>query len=270
MTYQPVVPVGGIAGWAFLQRTRENQQEAFDNSVSISRAVSDFEARIGQISTAEDLVSDRRLLSVALGAFGLSDDIDSRFFIRSVLESDSLDPGSLANRLSDKRYLALSEAFGFGTFDTPRTVLSTFPAEITSRFKEREFEVALGNQSESMRAAAGFGRELASLTEDVQSEEALWFSVMANPALRVVFEGGLALPSSIGSLDVDRQRTLFEDKAAALFGDATVSQFLDPEAQEDLVRRYLAQSEIEAGPSGSVRGSAALALLQASPILPLA
>ncbi len=30
MTYQPVIPYGGMAGWAFLQRTQEAQQDAFE------------------------------------------------------------------------------------------------------------------------------------------------------------------------------------------------------------------------------------------------
>jgi hypothetical protein len=60
-------------------------------------------------------VGDRRLLEVALGAFGLDDDIRNRFFIRKVLEEGTTSPSRrFANRLSDKRYLALAETFGFG------------------------------------------------------------------------------------------------------------------------------------------------------------
>lgn len=67
MTFQPVIPYGGMAGWAFLQRTQSAQQEAFDDNPVIQRDTEYFLKNIGKISTAEDLVNDRRLLSVALG-----------------------------------------------------------------------------------------------------------------------------------------------------------------------------------------------------------
>lgn len=42
-----------------------------------------FRAKIGSVKTAEQLVSDRRLLKVALGAFGLEADINNRFHPQS-------------------------------------------------------------------------------------------------------------------------------------------------------------------------------------------
>ncbi len=82
MSFTPVVPVGGYAGWTFLARTREAQKQAFVASASQQRDEAYFRAKIGGISTAEELVADRRLLSVVLGAFGLEADIDNRYFIR--------------------------------------------------------------------------------------------------------------------------------------------------------------------------------------------
>ena len=68
MSFQPVIPAGGYAGWTFLNRTREVQQSAFEASPQISRDVAAFEERIGSITSAEELVGDRQLLRVALGA----------------------------------------------------------------------------------------------------------------------------------------------------------------------------------------------------------
>ena len=78
-----------------------------------------FAAKIGEIDSAEQLVSDRRLLSVALGAFGLHADIDNKYFIRKVLEDGVLKEDALANRLTDERYKSLTKAFGFGDFSVP-------------------------------------------------------------------------------------------------------------------------------------------------------
>lgn len=264
MTFQPVIPLGGNAGWAFLQRTREDQQAAFEQSAAIQRDTTYFRETIASITSAEALVEDRRLLSVALGAFGLDDDINNTFFIRKVLEDGTLDPDSLANRLSDKRYLALAETFGFGDQFPPNTVLSDFAERITDRFENRQFEVAIGNQNPDMRLALGLSDELGALIERGLSDDAAWFTVMATPPLRTVFERAFALPTSVGALDVDRQLEIFRERSAGLFGGGTVAQFSDPERQEELVRLFLARAELETTPAATVRGSAALAILQSA------
>ena len=69
MSYQPVVPAGGNLGWTFLKQTREAQQEAFDNSSIIARDTDYFRENIGKIQSAEELVADRRLLTVALSDY---------------------------------------------------------------------------------------------------------------------------------------------------------------------------------------------------------
>ena len=83
--FQPIIPSGGVAGWRFLQRTYDTQLETFGQSAQIQRETDHFKDTIASITSAEDLVADRQLLTVALGAFGLSDDIENRFFIKKML-----------------------------------------------------------------------------------------------------------------------------------------------------------------------------------------
>ncbi len=66
MSFQPVIPLPGLSGWRFLQRTMEAQSDVFDRRPDLSRDTAYFEANIGKINSAEDLVADRRLLRVAL------------------------------------------------------------------------------------------------------------------------------------------------------------------------------------------------------------
>ncbi|MDJ0627388.1 MAG: DUF1217 domain-containing protein [Rhodobacter sp.] len=265
MSFQPVVPFGGYAGWSFLSRTREAQQEAFDTSAALSRDVRYFEDNIGKIVSAEDLVADRRLLQVALGAFGLDEDINNKYFLQKVLEDGTLDPEALANRLSDKRYLEFAEAFGFGDFAVPRTVLTEFAVEITTAYKTQQFEIAVGNQNPDMRLAMGLDRALADIASKDTTNDGRWFLVMGQPPVRVVFERALGLPSSVGALDLDQQLAAFRDKAEARFGSREIAQFADAAKREALVRLFLLQSDVSVATSGTSAGSAALALLQAGP-----
>lgn len=264
MTFQPVVPFSGVAGWTFLSQTRASQEAAFQASPSLERQVAYFEENIGKITTAQELVADRRLMQVALGAFGLDEDIDAKAYIREVLDQGTIEPDSLANRLSDKRYLAMSEAFGFD-ISPPNTQLSTFPSEITELYRSRQFEVAVGNSQPDMRVALALERDLPALLDRGLSDEANWFTIMGTPSLRPVFEKAFSMPITIATLDLDRQLEIFREKAASFFGDTTVEQFSDPEKLDRLRDRFLAQSELEGGGfSTTTRGSAALALLQSS------
>lgn len=261
MTFQPIIPLAGYSGWAFLNRTMDSQKAAFNDSAAIKRDTEYFEENIGSINTAEELMSDRRLLSVALGAFGLDEDIDSTFFIQKVLNDGVIDSDALANKLSDKRYLEFSKAFGFGDLSTPNTVLSTFPSEIISKYQDTQFETAVGEQDNSMRLALNLDRELADVASTGTSDNGNWYGVMGNTAVRTVFETALGLPSSFGSLDLDLQLTGFREKTERYFGDSEVSQFADPEKRDELVRLYLVRNEIAQGNVGTSSAQNALALL---------
>ena len=267
MSYIPVIPAGGNAGWSFLQRTRETQQAVFDTSGRVGRDTDYFEQNIGKISTAEGLMADRRLLSVALGAFGLDDDINSTFFVRKVLDEGTLAEDSLANKLSDKRYMALAQTFGFD-MTPPRTQVSDFGAKITAAYKERQFEIAVGEQDPNMRLALGLERELANVVKGAKSNDAMWYTVMGTPPLRKVFEGAFNLPTAFGTIDVDKQLETFKAKAGAMFGNDSVTQFTDPAKREELTRQFLVRADLSAGASGMSRGSIALALLQSGPAMP--
>ena len=142
MSFQPVIVGSGLVGWQFLQSTGDRQREVFDRSSALTRDTDYFEANIGKIGSAEALVDDRRLLRVALGAFGLQDDIDNRFFIEKILAEGVSSPDALANKLTDERYKELARAFGFDSQFGPRTTRTGFGAEIVAKFRVQEFEVA--------------------------------------------------------------------------------------------------------------------------------
>lgn len=266
MTYQPIIPAGGNLGWIFLNRTREAQQDAFDNSAQIVRDTDYFRENIGEIQSAEQLVEDRRLLSVALGAFGLADDINNRFFVQKVLQEGTLNEEAFANRLTDKRYFNLAKAFSFD-ISPPNSVLSTFPDRIIQQYKAREFEVAVGNADEDLRLALGVDRELASIVDRDLSETSTWLSIMGNPPLRRVFETALGLPAQFAAVDIDRQVEVFQDKSLRVFGTSNPADFVDPDKQDDLIRNFLFRAELDAAASATARGSVALSLLRAQPSL---
>jgi len=260
--FAPVVPSNGLVGWRFLQRTYDTQLEVFANSSQVARSTDYFAETIPTITSAEDLVADRRLLEVALGAFGLQDDIDNRFFIQKILDEGTTNDDSLANRFSDTRYQEFSAAFGLGPGETSQLQSPDFAADIIARFQANSFEVAAGQQDDTMRIALFAQRQMSDLANDDASNDAKWFTIMGQPPLRAVFEKALNLPSSFGQVDIDKQLEFFKERSRAVFGSDDVSQFGTTEAIDDLITKYVVRAQLDAFNSSASSSSIALTLLQ--------
>jgi hypothetical protein len=257
MSFTPVVPLGGLVGFALLSRTLDRQTELFNAAPALRRDTDHFEQTIAGVRTAADLVSDRRLLRVALGAFGLQDDIDSRAFVRAILEQGTKDDKALANRLSDDRYRRFADAFGFAAPDGPRTGEAGFAAQIIEQFRRREFEFAVGEQDTALRLALNADRELAAFGTDAESDNALWFRILGTPPLRSVFETALGLPTSFAQIDIDRQLDELRTRAARQLNIASPRDLVDTDLRETLLRQFLLRDQIS---STAVLSSQAIAL----------
>lgn len=261
MSFQPIVPFGGMAGWTFLQRTRDAQQQAFETAPTMQRDMAYFTEHIGDVTSASDLVGDYQLLKVALGAFGLDDDLPNKAFIEKVLVEGTIDPDSFANKMVDKRYFALAEAFGFD-LGTANTQLSDFADEILTNYKTRQFEIAVGEQDSDMRLSLSLERDLGEIIDSDNTGDGKWFSVLGNEPLLSVFRTALGLPAEIGAIDIDDQVGIMRERADTIFGNSDVDQFADSEKLEELNRLFLVRSQIDNLTAGMSSGAIALTLLQ--------
>lgn len=259
--FQPVVVSSGLVGWQFLQRTYDRQLESFGQSAQIKRDTEYFVQNIRSVTTAEELVNDRQLLTVALGAFGLEDDINNRFFIGKMLSEGTTAPDSLANRFTDSRYRAFSEAFGLGPNEIRGSLRTDFAEEIVAKFEANQFEIATGNVDEDMRIALYAERVLPDVVGTDGSETQKWFSIMGQPPLRSLFETALGLPSSFGQVDIDQQRDVFAERAERQFGVSDPARFAEPEVLDDLITTFIARTQLNATNSGFSGASIALTLL---------
>lgn len=260
--FQPVIPIGGLGGWRFLQQTYDSQFKAFTQSAQLQRDSEYFRENIGSIETAEQLVADRRLLTVALGAFGLQDDINSRYFIRKILEEGTVNDDALANRFSDPRYKEMSQAFGFGPGEFLKVGEPVFAEAIIDRFERIEFEVAAGQQNEAMRFALYAERQMGELAQSDMSNDAKWFTLMGEPPLRNLFEKAFNLPSAFGQIDIDQQLGVLKDRANKEFGSDDLSIFADPARVQDLITKFVVRDQISQFNSTYSSNAIALTLLQ--------
>jgi len=261
MSFQPIIPLDGYVGWRFLQRTLPAQTTAHANTPLAQRDEAYTRENIAAVTSAKDLVSDRRLLRVTLTAFGLADDLPNRAFIEKVLDSSTTEQGSMVSRLTDKRYFKLAQAFGFADGAVPRNQAPDFADTLITKYQDRSFEEAVGNQNQTMRMALALERDLSELAGQSSSEATKWYTVLGTPNLRAVFETAYLLPSSFGALDIDQQVQILQRRTEQLTGQNTVGQFSSTEAVDALNQRFLLAGQIKEIQTTSTQ-SAALTLLQ--------
>lgn len=262
MSFEPIIPISGIGGWNFLQATYDKQLDSFSKSPVLQRDADYFAENIGNVKTVDDLVNDYRLLSVALGAFGLEDQVDMKALVKKVLQDGTTADDALSSKLGDDRWISFSESFGFGPGETVQTSNAGAMAGLVQTYKVQSFEIAVGEQDNSMRVAMYAQRELQVLAEDDTSVDTKWFNVMGQPAIREMLETALGLPSDMGASDLDTQLVNFKKRSIAMFGTDDISTFSDPDKMERLVNVYLARAEIQEFNASNSAGATALMLLQ--------
>ncbi len=256
MSFTPAIPVSGLGGLRFLERTGEAQRAAHAASPEIQRDIAYFKENIGAVQNADDLISDRKLLKVVLGSYGLGDEIDKKAFVKRILDEGVDTPGTLGSRLNNQAYKSMAKDLKLDT-DFPRTGWDSVQDKIVSNYLDQGFEIAVGEQSESLRLALDFKRRVGEVGERG------WFALMGDTPNRTVLETAFNLPSDVASLDIDRQKELFEDRAFKLLGTRDPAEiFSDPAKIDKLVSRYLVIDAAQNGAIGSnVRGATALTLL---------
>lgn len=263
MPFSPAIPLTGLAGFRFLEQTQDRQRALFDRSPDLQREIDYFLDKATDITSAEELVGDRRALAVVLGAFGLDDDINKGAFIRKVLEEGTLDQRAFANRLVEPAYREMSAFLGFG--DTGGLlVFENTRLNLVDRFRERQFELAVGEVDLDMRLALNFRREAGEIAASSSTGNTGWLRMLGSPPLRQVLESALFLPSEFALIDLDQQIDEIADRAERIFGIEDPTDLQDDAVVDAMVDRFLVrQQALNGAVSATTRGSVALSLLSA-------
>lgn len=263
MPFSPAIPLTGLSGFRFLEQTQDRQRALFDQSPDLQREIDYFLEVAPEITSASELVGDRRALAVVLGAFGLDEDINKGAFIRKVLEEGTLDRRAFANRLVEPAYREMSAFLGFG--DTGGLlVFENTRLNLVDRYRERQFELAVGEVDLDMRLALNFKREAAQIAASSPSGTTGWLRMLGSPPLRQVVESALVLPSEFALIDLDQQVAEIADRAERIFGIADPTDLQDSSIVDTMVDRFLIrQQALNGAVSSTTRGSVALSLLNA-------
>lgn len=213
----------------------------------VARETEYFRSRIGEVETADDLISDFRLYRYVMTAFDLGEVASQKALVNKVLSEDTSDPGALANRLADTKFKELATAFGFGVAGNLKLKLPNFLGEVEARYGRVSAELSAGEANNDARLAAYFQRKIV----DASS----WYDVLADKPMREVVFTALQLPDAMQTMDVDRLAQELEKRFAFEF-------FQDADRRDEFIRRFAIFSDLS-NPDFNTPGSAAVQLLTA-------
>ncbi|HTZ67858.1 MAG TPA: DUF1217 domain-containing protein [Roseiarcus sp.] len=202
---------------------------------AVKTATAYYDANIGSVTSIQDLVGNYRLLSYALDAYGLGDEINAKGLITKVLEGGVSNPKSLANTLGDPRWKAFAAAFNFSGGASPSSASSV--QTTTSGYDEQQLESDQGAQDVGVQLALYFQRVAPTVTSE--------YGILADPNLLEVAATIMGIsPSAAGDL---QPQTLSELMP--------LSDLQDPAKLQQLTERFTAMYDYTYGPgSGATSG----------------
>ena len=204
---------------------------------AVKTATAYYEANIGSVTSVQDLVGNYRLLSYALNAYGLGDQINNTGLVTQVLEGGVSNPKSLANTLANPQWKAFAAAFDFVDSGAASPSSASSVNTTTSDYVEQQLESDQGNQDVGVQLALYFQRVAPTIT----SEE----GILADPNLLQVAATIMGIsPSAAGDL---QPQTLSELMP--------LSDLQDPAKLQQLTERFTAMYDYTYGPGSGATTS---------------
>ena len=196
---------------------------------------------VADLRTLDDLLGDKKVLSYALKAYGLSDPAPTEAQLRKILTSDLADKGSYVYTLKDERYRTFAGAFNFkpdGTVSAEPDGVQRAGDRLSTQnlYLLQTLEESAGEKSEGTRLALYFLRKAPGLTSAL--------SILADKALLQVARTAFGLPASFSSLDIDKQAAILEKRVK-------VSDFSNPKTLDKFITRFAALYDVDNPATGS-------------------
>jgi hypothetical protein len=206
------------------EKNQAKQVAATASQPQVARTVATFRQAVASAKSVSDLLSNSTAMRVLLTANGLGDQLAYAALARRALTSDTTDPKSLANTLSDTRWKSVAQTYdfahrGLSVIQNPK-ILDT----ISAAYAEITWRQSLDAVTPGLSDALAFRQEASSITSVDQ--------VLGNPVLRRVVTTTLGLPLQIAFQPLEAQER-------AISSRLDISKFSKPAFVESFVQRYL-------------------------------
>jgi hypothetical protein len=201
-----------------------------------------YQSKIQSIDTVSELLADREVIDVVIGAFGLDPEDATDDFLKQIFASDLSDPKSFVNQQTDNRWAELVASFNFDadgnlTRETIGTVQQRGEIlETVNKYLRQTLEEAEGESNEAVRLALYFQRTAPTITDA--------YGLIADDALMAVFRTTFGYSDEFSNMDVDQQARIVEE-------NLDLADLQDPAKLERFLQRYTAMYDSESSVADS-------------------
>src|SRR3954453_14325185 len=101
----------GLTAFRIADQQKDQLMAAFVKQPTVQRDLDYYRQHIGNVKSVDDLLNDRRLLTITLSAFQLDGEVDAKGLLRKLLTEDPTSNTSLAQRLADRRFRQFAATF---------------------------------------------------------------------------------------------------------------------------------------------------------------
>lgn len=218
--------------------TRDVAQTA--KQPQVAREIAAFKQAVAKAKTPADLLKNPQALDVLLTANGLGDQGSYTALAQKALLSNTNDPKSVANQLSDTRWKTVAQTYdfankGLSVLQNPKVI-----ATLTNGYAEVTWRQSLDATTPGLSNALSFRAAAAGVTSVDQ--------ILGDSTLRTVVTGALGIPPQIAFQQLGAQEK-------AISSRLDITKLKDPKFVEGLAQRYLLSQQ---GASGGSGGSASL------------
>jgi Protein of unknown function (DUF1217) len=207
---------------------------------TVKTATAYYQANIGKVTSVADFVGNYRLLSYALDAYGLGDQINAKALITQVLEGGVSNPKSLANTLSDSRWRAFAASFDFVGNGASSVSSARAVKTATADYVQQQLESDQGAQDVGVQLALYFQRVAPTISNE--------YGILADPNLLEVAQTIFGLSPATSATNIDAQ-------AKALSQLMPISDLQDPKKLQQLTERFTAMYDLTYGPASGATTS---------------
>lgn len=220
-------------------KSRTQLSKLVNSQPQVKANVDYYKANVSKVRSVDDLMKDRRLLTVALGAYGLESQAGSKALLRKLLTEDPTASTSLAQRMADPRYRAFANAFASLRGDGGASIGKTQSVDaVVSAYQQTQYEKAVGRNDTSARQALYFARVAPQATSSI-------YQVLNDSTLGTVVREAYGLPKETAALDVKQQVRQLQAKGF------DYTKLSDPKYVNTLISRFLASKDASGAPSGA-------------------
>jgi hypothetical protein len=205
------------------------------NQPAVKTASEYYAANIGKVTSIKDFVGNYRLLSYALDAYGLGDQVNSTALVTQVLEGGVSNSKSLANTLSNPNWAKFAAAFNFAADGASSISTASAIKATTSAYVEQNLETDEGEQDPGVQLALYFQR--------VAPTESNGLEIMGDENLLDVVQTIFGLPPETTGTNID-------DEAAEISRLAPASDLQDSKKLQLLTERFTAMYDLDYGAGG--------------------